>query len=158
MNLSALVREVAERMMPLADRAGCSVRLTVEEGVFARCDAMAMEQITDNLFSNAVRYGPGGPIEVTLSADGAMARLSGANATTSSGADTVRVAIEQSQSRVDAVVRPFCLKRLGVGCTACVPTRLGTMLLATACLQRRLERFAHVSVSRSSFQLLKPDF
>jgi two-component system OmpR family sensor kinase len=75
-NLSALVREVAQRMMPLADRAGCSVRLTVEEGVVARCDAMAMEQITDNLLSNAVRYGPGGPIEVTLSADGAMARLS----------------------------------------------------------------------------------
>src|SRR5437660_5095017 len=40
-NLSALVREVAGRMMPLADRAGCSVRLTVDEGVFAQCDAMA---------------------------------------------------------------------------------------------------------------------
>jgi two-component system, OmpR family, sensor kinase len=75
-NLSSLVREVAGRMMPLADRAGCSVRLTVEEGVFARCDAMAMEQVTENLLSNAVRYGPGEPIEVALSGDGAVARLS----------------------------------------------------------------------------------
>jgi signal transduction histidine kinase len=75
-NLSALVPEVAGRMMPLADRAGCSVRLIVEEDVFARCNAMAMEQVTENLLSNAVRYGSGGPIEVTLFADGAMARLS----------------------------------------------------------------------------------
>ena len=48
----------------------------VEEGVFARCDAMAMEQVVENLLSNAVRYGPGGLIEVALSGDGAVARLS----------------------------------------------------------------------------------
>ena len=75
-SLSSLVREVAGRMMPLADRAGCSVRLTVEEGLIVRCDAMAMEQILENLLSNAVRYGPGGPIEITLSGDGVLGRLS----------------------------------------------------------------------------------
>jgi two-component system, OmpR family, sensor kinase len=75
-NLSPLVREVTNRMMPLADRAGCSVHLTVEEGLIVRCDAMAMEQVLENLLSNAVRYGPGGPIEVTLSTDGVLGRLS----------------------------------------------------------------------------------
>jgi two-component system, OmpR family, sensor kinase len=75
-DLSSLVREVTDRMMPVADRAGCSVRLTLEEGLIVRCDAMAMEQVLENLLSNAVRYGPGGPIEITLSRDGDLARLS----------------------------------------------------------------------------------
>lgn len=75
-NLSSLVREVADRMMPLADRAGCSLDLTLEEGLILRCDAMAMEQVLENLLSNAVRYGPGGPIEITLSRDGGLGRLS----------------------------------------------------------------------------------
>ena len=74
-NLSVLVHEVTGRMMPLADRAGCSVRLRVEEGIVARCDAMAMEQVVENLVSNAVRYGPGRPIEIALSADGLIGRL-----------------------------------------------------------------------------------
>jgi signal transduction histidine kinase len=75
-NLSTLVREVTGRMMPLADRAGCSVRLAVEEDLIVRCDAMAMEQILENLLSNAVRYGPGRPIEITLSGEGVLGRLS----------------------------------------------------------------------------------
>jgi two-component system, OmpR family, sensor kinase len=75
-NLSELVREVTGRMMPLAERAGCSVRLTVEDGVIGRCDAMAMEQVLENLVSNAVRYGPGGPVEIALSGDGLVGRLS----------------------------------------------------------------------------------
>lgn len=75
-NLSSLVRAVTERMMPLAERAGCSVRLMIEEGLIGRCDGMAMEQVVENLLSNAVRYGPGGPIEVALSGDGALGRLS----------------------------------------------------------------------------------
>jgi two-component system, OmpR family, sensor kinase len=75
-NLSALVWAVTDRMKPLADRAGCSVRLTVEESLIVRCDAMATEQILENLLSNAIRYGPGRPIEITLSDDGVLGRLS----------------------------------------------------------------------------------
>jgi two-component system, OmpR family, sensor kinase len=75
-NLSTVIRAVTERMMPVADRAGCSVRLTVPDDVTARCDAMAIEQVLENLLSNAVRYGPGRPIEVSLSRDSAMARFS----------------------------------------------------------------------------------
>jgi signal transduction histidine kinase len=75
-NLSTLVRKVTTNMIPVADRVGCSVRLTVKEGVRARCDAMAMEQVLENLLSNAVRYGAGGHIEVTLSSDGHMGQLS----------------------------------------------------------------------------------
>jgi len=44
--------------------------------VSARCDPMAVEQILENLLSNAIRFGPGRPVEVSLASDGESARLS----------------------------------------------------------------------------------
>jgi two-component system OmpR family sensor kinase len=75
-DLSALVRKVATGMIPAARRAGCRVRLRVPEGITGTCDATAVEQILENLLSNAVRYGAGRPVEVALAGDGATVRLS----------------------------------------------------------------------------------
>jgi signal transduction histidine kinase len=75
-DLSALVRRVATAMIPAARRAGCRVRLSVPEGITGRCDATAVEQILENLLSNAIRYGDGRPVEVALANDGNSARLS----------------------------------------------------------------------------------
>jgi len=54
----------------------CRVGLTVQEGVTGRFDATALEQILENLLSNAIRYAPGQPIEVALTSDIDSARLS----------------------------------------------------------------------------------
>lgn len=75
-DLSALVKHAAMSMQPAAERAGCAVRLNVEEGVIGRCDETAMEQVLENLLSNAIRYGCGRPIEVGLSRNGEQAELS----------------------------------------------------------------------------------
>jgi len=75
-DFSALVRQAATSMMPAADRAGSRVRLKLQEGVVAHCDETAVEQILENLLSNAIRYGCGQPIEVVFSSDGEKARLS----------------------------------------------------------------------------------
>ncbi len=75
-DLSALVHRVATDMTPAARRAGCRIRLSVPEGITARCDATAIEQILENLLSNAIRYGAGRPVEVALAGDGAILRLS----------------------------------------------------------------------------------
>jgi two-component system, OmpR family, sensor kinase len=75
-DLSALIREVTANMLPLAESAGCQVRITVEDEVSALCDRMAVEQILENLLSNAIRFGPGRPVEVSLASDGELARLS----------------------------------------------------------------------------------
>jgi two-component system, OmpR family, sensor kinase len=73
--LSALMRQVTANMAPVADIAGCRVQLAVQDGITARCDAMAVEQILENLLSNAIRYGAGGPVEVALVSDGKAARM-----------------------------------------------------------------------------------
>jgi two-component system OmpR family sensor kinase len=75
-DLSALVRQVTTTMLPLAKSAGCQVRISVEDRVSMLCDPTAVEQILENLLSNAIRFGPGGPVEVSLGSDGEAARLS----------------------------------------------------------------------------------
>jgi signal transduction histidine kinase len=75
-DLSELVRQVTANMLPLAESAGCEVRLTVEDGVSALCDPMAIEQILENLLSNAIRFGAGRPVEVSFASDRESARLS----------------------------------------------------------------------------------
>jgi signal transduction histidine kinase len=54
----------------------CQVRLDVEDGIIALCDRIAMEQILENLLSNAIRYGSGKPIEVAFHRDGRRTQLS----------------------------------------------------------------------------------
>ena len=75
-DLSALIRQVAINMEPLAECAGCRIRIAVEDGISARCDPMAIEQILENLLSNAIRFGAGQPVEVAFASDGGLARLS----------------------------------------------------------------------------------
>jgi two-component system, OmpR family, sensor kinase len=75
-DLSGLIRQVTTNLLPMAERAGCQVRLDVEDGIIALCDRIAMEQILENLLSNAIRYGSGKPIEVAFHRDGRMTQLS----------------------------------------------------------------------------------
>ncbi|MBV9198179.1 MAG: HAMP domain-containing histidine kinase [Alphaproteobacteria bacterium] len=74
-DLSALVGQAVSSMAPVAERAGSRVSLEVQDGLVGHCDQTAMEQILENLLSNAIRYGSGQPIEVALSRDGDWARL-----------------------------------------------------------------------------------
>jgi signal transduction histidine kinase len=78
-DLSALVRQVTTTMLPLAESAGCQVRISVEDRVSMLCDPMAVEQILENLLSNAIRFGPGGPSKSRLEA---MARPPGSRSVT----------------------------------------------------------------------------
>jgi two-component system OmpR family sensor kinase len=75
-NLSALIGQVTANLAPMAERAGSRVRLQLEDRIVARCDAIAMEQILENLLSNAIRYGSGRPIDVVFCRDGDKALLS----------------------------------------------------------------------------------
>ncbi len=75
-DLSAIVRQAVTSMIPAAERAGSRLRLHLQDGVIGHCDETAMEQILENLLSNAIRYGCGQPIEVAFSRNGEKARLS----------------------------------------------------------------------------------
>lgn len=64
-DVAPLLRDVVEGYKPLAARAGCTLSLTVaSDDLSIHGDQLAIEQILDNLISNAIKYGPGRPITI----------------------------------------------------------------------------------------------
>jgi signal transduction histidine kinase len=74
-DLAALVREVAARFAPAAERAGSAVAVSGLDRCPGRWDRLRLEQVVIQLLSNALKYGAGHPVEVTLGADGGVAHL-----------------------------------------------------------------------------------
>lgn len=66
-DVADLARGTVDRFVEEARRAGCALQLTAESPVVVRSDALRFEQVLTNLLSNAVRYAPGGPVEVNVS-------------------------------------------------------------------------------------------
>ncbi|MDB5480635.1 MAG: sensor histidine kinase [Caulobacteraceae bacterium] len=72
-NLGELLMGVAGRLAPLARRARSPIQLEVAADVVGLWDPVALDEIADNLISNAIKYGGGRPIDVVLSRDGGNA-------------------------------------------------------------------------------------
>jgi len=65
-NLSVLLASIAESQALAARHARSPMILRLEEDVRGFLDRLAVEQIVDNLVSNALRYGGGQPVELSL--------------------------------------------------------------------------------------------
>ncbi len=63
-DLSALIQETVDAFTPAARHAGIPIGITAPPSLPGTWDRLAMEQIIDNLISNAVKYGDGRPIAV----------------------------------------------------------------------------------------------
>lgn len=74
-DLSAVVRETAESLEPVAARRGASLELDVQDGVVGLWDELGLRHIAENLLGNAVKYGEGKPVEVVLRRDAGRAVL-----------------------------------------------------------------------------------
>ena len=74
--LGALAREVIARYEPEAVRAGSTLVLKeAPEAVSGRWDRLRLEQVITNLVDNAIKYGAGKPIHITLEAEEGRALL-----------------------------------------------------------------------------------
>lgn len=65
-DLLALVHEVVERMKPEIAQSASTIRVHGKTAAVGNWDRMRIEQVATNLISNAVRYGDGKPIDVTV--------------------------------------------------------------------------------------------
>jgi signal transduction histidine kinase len=65
-DLVEMAREVLDRMREEATRAGCQLALEAAAPVPGRWDRQRLEQVLTNLVSNAIRYGGGQPIHVSV--------------------------------------------------------------------------------------------
>lgn len=69
-DLGVLVREIADSFAPVAEFVGSRLELqSPVQGPKRVCDRLAIEQIIDNLLSNALRHGAGRPIGLILAVD-----------------------------------------------------------------------------------------
>jgi PAS domain S-box-containing protein len=66
MDLSAAVRDVAENFRETAEKAGSELRMQTNGAVVGTWDRMRVEQVLTNLLSNALKYGSGRPVDVTI--------------------------------------------------------------------------------------------
>ena len=74
-DLRALVHEAAERFGDEAARNGCTI--TADDGgpVIADFDPLRIEQVVANLMVNAIKYGRGKPIDVSVKREGSLVRM-----------------------------------------------------------------------------------
>ena len=70
-----VAREVIEYFLPLAQKSGSELTLDLPaEAVVVSGDRLAIEEILDNLISNAIKYGANKPISLRIHIDDALAR------------------------------------------------------------------------------------
>lgn len=69
-DLASLMQEVFERFEEEANQAGSTMVLHVPASVPVRWDRARIDQALTNVLSNAIKYGPGKPIDVSTSTDG----------------------------------------------------------------------------------------
>ncbi len=74
-DLAALLREAADEFTPAARHASVPITLTMPETLPVNLDRLAIEQIIDNLVSNALKYGGRTPVEVSAEVVGDQVRL-----------------------------------------------------------------------------------
>ena len=64
--LCGVARQVVENFRPIAEHAGCTLASDLPDGSLIACgDPLAVEEIVDNLVSNAIKYGRGKPVLVS---------------------------------------------------------------------------------------------
>ncbi|MDP2344156.1 MAG: ATP-binding protein [Deltaproteobacteria bacterium] len=75
LDLAAVVREVVERLSADATRAGSTVTLHLETPVKGLWDRARVDQVVTNLLVNAIKFGGGNPIDVSVVVVDGVARL-----------------------------------------------------------------------------------
>jgi signal transduction histidine kinase/CHASE1-domain containing sensor protein len=65
-NLADLLLELKARFEPELSRSGCTLAIKGEITVRGRWDRSRLDQVLTNLLANAIKYGPGKPIEIRI--------------------------------------------------------------------------------------------
>jgi signal transduction histidine kinase len=73
--LSRIISEAAEQLEGQLQKAGCRLNVLINGNVVGRWDRDRLLRVVLNLLGNALKFGPGKPIDVTVSEDQGVARI-----------------------------------------------------------------------------------
>lgn len=74
-DLTAIVKDVSERIPQTLNKADYPLTLEVAESIFGRWDKVRIEQAVVNLVSNAIKYGNNKPVAITVKKSNGIARV-----------------------------------------------------------------------------------
>lgn len=75
LDLTTLVADVVAGLSDQAARVGCEFRFRAGGPLPGTWDRLRLEQVISNLLTNALKYGPGKPIDIETERDGDLARI-----------------------------------------------------------------------------------
>jgi signal transduction histidine kinase len=75
LDVTALVREIAQRFAPDAAAAACALTLHLDRPERAVLDGNRLDQIVTNLIANALKYGAGSPVDISVDGDEQVIRV-----------------------------------------------------------------------------------
>lgn len=73
--LSVLLRNILETLSPNFAAARTEAKLVIQDELVAHWDPFRMEQVLTNILSNAIKYAPGKPIEVSVTSENKWALI-----------------------------------------------------------------------------------
>ena len=149
LDLAEVVREAIDAFDAELAAARCKLTLSVQGTATGVWDRLRVEQICRNLLSNAVRFGAGRPIEVTVDADHDFARVAVRDHGVGIAPDQQAKIFERFERGLEQrsggfgvglwIVRNICL---AMGGTVSVDSTLGEGACFTVMLPRRPPRHA----------------
>lgn len=74
-DLGEIVKEAVERFSEVASNAKCEIRVNAPSGISTLIDKFRLDEAIGNVISNAIKYGPGKPIDVELKSKANKATL-----------------------------------------------------------------------------------
>jgi len=74
-DVAELAREAVDRLREQAERAGCELSIQAQAPAVGRLDRLRVEQVVTNLVVNAIKFGAGKPIAVSVDADPQRVRI-----------------------------------------------------------------------------------
>jgi signal transduction histidine kinase len=104
-----IVSTIVDDLKPETDAAGCCIALRADEAARGLWDQEALELVTVNLLTHAMRSGAGRPVDVTLSLEGADAVL----AVRYRGNGMSKLDVARMMGPFEAAVRPG--REVGLG-------------------------------------------
>lgn len=72
-DLKAAVEDVVDSLLETAERDGSVISISAVPGLVGHWDRLRIQQVVTNILSNAIRYGAGTPIEITVRKEDGMA-------------------------------------------------------------------------------------